>query len=293
MPETIEVQIEPDSSNLTRDQWAARVVGIHDTVIFHSDDSSLDKNTYVVIQSKYGLDLAILLGKLPIQAKDHFEPCQYVRKANDSDLSTYALLQEQGKEAEMLFRKKIDEHRLPMKPVCAHYLLDQDKLLFFFTADSRVDFRDLVKDLVGLFHTRIELRQIGVRDESRIIGGRGVCGRCLCCNSLSENLQPVSIKMAKTQNLSLNSVKISGPCGRLLCCLAYEQEAYLQELDLLPNEGEWITVEDVPCRIVEVNPISKAITLVNRDGFRKSIKPCELEKNPVTKKWEYQACPSR
>ena len=293
MQETIEVNIEHTHTKLTTTPWAARVLGIHDTVVFHSDDNSLVKNSYVVIQSKYGLDLAILLGPLPENAKIQFDECEFLRKASDADLDTYAKLQKQGKEAEMLFRKKIDEHRLPMKPVCGHYLLDQDKLLLFFTADSRVDFRDLVKDLVGHFHTRIELRQIGVRDESRIIGGRGVCGRCLCCNSLSENLQPVSIKMAKTQNLSLNSVKISGPCGRLLCCLAYEQEAYLQELDLLPNEGDWITVEDTPCRIVEVNPISKAITLVNREGFRKVVKPCEIEKNPRTNKWEYQACPGR
>ncbi|WP_461248179.1 regulatory iron-sulfur-containing complex subunit RicT, partial [Treponema sp. R6D11] len=133
--------------------------------------------------------------------------------------------------------KKIENHKLEMKLVLVHYLLEEPKILFFFTADNRVDFRELVKDLVSVFKMRIELRQIGVRDEARVLGGLGVCGRGYCCHCVSDKLKPVSIKMAKDQKLSLNSVKISGPCGRLMCCLFYEYSFYSEQQRALPQEG--------------------------------------------------------
>ena len=136
-----------------------------------------------------------------------------------------------------LCREKIEARGLEMKLVSAHYLLDEQKILFFFTAENRVDFRELVKDLVSVFKMRIELRQIGVRDEARVVGGLGICGRALCCNAITDKLRPVSIKMAKEQNLTLNSMKISGPCGRLLCCLSYEFDVYREARQTLPVHG--------------------------------------------------------
>jgi cell fate regulator YaaT (PSP1 superfamily) len=153
-----------------------------------------------------------------------------------------------------------------MKLVSAHYLFGESKILFFFTAESRVDFRDLVKDLVSQFRTRIELRQIGVRDESRVLGGLGVCGRDFCCHSVTDKLNPVSIKMAKKQNLSLNSLKISGPCGRLLCCLAYEYDFYKETKDKLPGEGSRIIYEGERCKVIEVNVMSQKIRLTCTEG---------------------------
>jgi cell fate regulator YaaT (PSP1 superfamily) len=153
-----------------------------------------------------------------------------------------------------------------MKLVSVHYLLEEPKILFFFTAESRVDFRELVKDLVSIFKTRIELRQIGVRDEARVVGGLGVCGRAYCCHAVSDKLKPVSIKMAKDQNLSLNSMKISGPCGRLLCCLAYEHNFYNEQRKLIPPEGSKLTYDDGLWKVQEVNLVAGIVTLNAEDG---------------------------
>jgi cell fate regulator YaaT (PSP1 superfamily) len=169
-------------------------------------------------------------------------------------------------EAFRVCREKIAAHRLDMKLVSVHYLLDEPKILFFFTAENRVDFRELVKDLVGIFKTRIELRQIGVRDESRIVGGLGVCGRAYCCHSVSDKLKPVSIKMAKDQNLSLNSMKISGPCGRLLCCLSYEHSFYHDERRSMPPEGCRVNYGGTTFKVTEVNPLAGKVRLHGEDG---------------------------
>ena len=145
----------------------------------------------------------------------------------------------------------------------AHYLLEEPKILFFFTAENRVDFRELVKDLVSVFKMRIELRQIGVRDESRVIGGLGICGRYLCCHTVSDKLNPVSIKMAKEQNMSLNSLKISGPCGRLLCCLGYEYDFYKCEKAKLPELGTKFKINNEQFVITEVNILTNQIRLLS------------------------------
>ncbi len=158
-------------------------------------------------------------------------------------------------------------------------------MLFFFTADSRVDFRELVKDLVSVFKMRIELRQIGVRDESRVLGGLAVCGRDYCCHGITDKLNPVSIKMAKEQNLSLNSMKISGPCGRLLCCLSYEYDFYREEKRKMPSEGSRLKVRDEMVKISEVNILSKKIYLNSADG-RLMVVPFEKVRcDEATKKW--------
>ncbi|MDR0586669.1 MAG: hypothetical protein LBG26_05465, partial [Treponema sp.] len=172
----------------------------------------------------------------------------------------------------------IEKHRLEMKLVSVHYLLDEPKILFFFTAENRVDFRELVKDLVSVFRTRIELRQIGVRDESRVVGGLGVCGRGYCCHMVSDKLKPVSIKMAKDQNLSLNSMKISGPCGRLLCCLAYEHGFYCEQRKLIPQEGTRLFYDGVSWKVTEVNIAAGRIAM-NAEDSRVLILPfCRFEK---------------
>ena len=165
-----------------------------------------------------------------------------------------------------VFQEKVSYHKLDMKLISTHFLIDEQKALFFFSADNRVDFRELVKDLVSVFRMRIELRQVGVRDESRITGGLGVCGRPYCCHCVSDKLRPVSIRMAKEQNLSLNSMKISGQCGRLLCCLSYEFDFYSEARKKLPPEGLHIFYDGTNFRITEVNPLTSMIKMSGDDG---------------------------
>lgn len=152
--------------------------------------------------------------------------------------------------------QRIEAHKLDMKLVEAEYNLDRTKIVFYFTADGRIDFRDLVKDLAGVFHTRIELRQIGVRDESKMLGGLGICGQPFCCSRFLKDFQPVSIKMAKEQGLSLNPAKISGSCGRLMCCLSYEQKAYEYLNGITPMPGSIVRTPDGDGMVVEANPVS-------------------------------------
>ena len=153
-----------------------------------------------------------------------------------------------------------------MKLITVHFLIDEPKALFFFSSENRVDFRELVKDLVSVFKMRIELRQIGVRDESRITGGLGVCGRPYCCHCISDKLPSVSIKMAKEQNLSLNSMKISGQCGRLLCCLSYEYNWYVEAKKTLPNEGIRLFYDGTNFKITDTNPLTQMIKMIGEDG---------------------------
>ena len=175
-------------------------------------------------------------------------------------------LRKKEKDAFPIFKEKVALHKLDMKLVDTHFLFDEPKVLFFFSSDNRVDFRELVKDLVSVFKMRIELRQIGVRDESRITGGLGVCGRPFCCHGVSDKLRPVSIRMAKDQNLSLNSMKISGQCGRLLCCLSYEFDWYNEARRNLPNEGIHIYYDGTNFRITEVNPLTNMVKMSGDDG---------------------------
>ena len=167
-----------------------------------------------------------------------------IRIATDEDERTIEKNKEKEKEAFAICKEKIIKHGLDMKLVNAEYTFDNNKLLFYFTADGRIDFRELVKDLAAVFRTRIELRQIGVRDETKILGGIGICGRPLCCKTYLADFVPVSIKMAKEQNLSLNPTKISGVCGRLMCCLKNEQETYEELNSRLPNVGDYVSTPD-------------------------------------------------
>ncbi len=207
------------------------------------------------------------------------------RVATDNDLKKYSELCDREVDALTLCREKIKKHNLDMKLVNAHFLLIEPKIVFFFTSEARVDFRELVKDLVSVFRIRIELRQIGVRDESRVLGGLAVCGRDYCCHSVTDKLQPVSIKMAKEQNLSLNSMKISGPCGRLLCCLAYEQDFYVEEKLKYPPEGSKLKIGRELMKVTDINVISKKITLVSMDGRMLNIDSTKVEYNNDSKYW--------
>lgn len=182
-----------------------------------------------------------------------------IRVATEDDLKKLDENEKKEKKAFSICLKKIAEHGLDMKLVDVEYTFDNNKILFYFTADGRVDFRALVKDLASVFRTRIELRQIGVRDEAKMLGGIGVCGRPLCCSTYLGEFQPVSIKMAKEQGLSLSPEKISGTCGRLMCCLKYEQEAYNELLKTVPKVGAIVSTPKGDGVVIETNPISKVI----------------------------------
>ncbi|MDE6726868.1 MAG: stage 0 sporulation family protein [Oscillospiraceae bacterium] len=176
-----------------------------------------------------------------------------IRKATEADFKQLEQNAEKEREIMKTFTDKIREHNLEMKPIDVEYTFDGSKIMFFFTSDGRVDFRDLVKDLAFIYRTRIELRQIGVRDEAKMLGGLGICGRPFCCSSFLGDFQPVSIKMAKEQSLSLNPTKISGTCGRLMCCLKYEQNCYEDFLRTTPKVGAYVETEDGRGTVQEVN----------------------------------------
>lgn len=232
-----------------------------------SGEFVIPPRSLVIAPTKYGRDLVVVLGVVrDLSVVNADELVLIERPATVDDYRRYLENLEHEKEAFERCRERIAAHNLPMKLVSAHTLLEDGKLLFYFTAESRVDFRDLVRDLVSIFHTRIELRQIGVRDEARVTGGCGVCGRILCCHGLSDKLNPVSIKMAKDQNLSLNSLKISGPCGRLLCCLSYEHQFYRDARRELPNEGTRFVWDGTQFKVIEVNVLSNRVRLAGEDG---------------------------
>ena len=243
-----------------------RLVYSKETFLAVWSGDTLENGNKVLVPTRYGRDLAEIIGivqKKPGQAP--LAVTRIERVATPEDLSKAAYHKQQEKEAFVLCKGKIEAHKLEMKLVAVHYLLEEPKILFFFTAENRVDFRELVKDLVSVFKTRIELRQIGVRDESRVLGGLGVCGRAFCCHTVSDKLKPVSIKMAKDQNLSLNSMKISGPCGRLLCCLAYEHLFYGEQRRLIPSEGCRINWDGSLWKVMEVNVVMGKLKLVSDD----------------------------
>lgn len=192
-----------------------------------------------------------------------------IRIANEHDLKRVEENHRKEKEAFGVCEKKIAEHGLTMKLVDVEYAFDGGKVTFFFTADGRVDFRELVKDLASTFHARIELRQIGVRDEARMLGGIGICGRPYCCKQFLDDFQPVSIKMAKEQGLSLNPTKISGSCGRLMCCLKYEQNSYDYFMSITPSVGSTVKSDEGVGVVVDVNMITGDMTVkpVDSDGI--------------------------
>ena len=201
---------------------------------------------HVIVETARGVEFGrVVLGPKEVGEDEVVHPLKEVlRVATQADEDREKQNRLKEKDAFKICQKKIREHGLEMKLIDAEYTFDNNKVLFYFTADGRIDFRQLVKDLAAIFKTRIELRQIGVRDETKILGGIGICGRVLCCHSHLSEFIPVSIKMAKEQNLSLNPGKISGVCGRLMCCLKHEEETYEELNRRLPNTGDYVTTDD-------------------------------------------------
>ena len=228
----------------------------------------LSVNDEVIVETQNGLAFGtVVAGNHSVEDDRIVRPLKPVlRLANEQDRAR--LEENRKKEAEALkvCEKKVAEHGLDMKLVRAEFLLDSSKILFYFTADGRVDFRELVKDLGSHFHTRIELRQIGVRDEAKMLGGIGICGQPYCCKRFLSDFQPVSIKMAKEQGLSLNPTKISGSCGRLMCCLNYEQDAYVYLNSLTPRAGSTVKTDSGPATVIDTNPLTGMLTVRLNDS---------------------------
>lgn len=209
----------------------------------------------VIVETARGLEFGeVSIGNREIPDEEITAPLKTViRSATQKDLAIVEENKKREKEAFDICHKKIIEHELVMKLVDVEYTFDRSKILFYFTADGRVDFRELVKDLAGIFHTRIELRQIGVRDESKKVGGLGICGRPFCCSTFLGSFQPVSIKMAKEQSLFLSTTKISGTCGRLMCCLKYEQDSYEHLFRVTPKNGAIVDTAEGRGTVVDFN----------------------------------------
>lgn len=216
--------------------------------VYFFDPAGLDikKNDNVIVETARGVEYgSVVLGVREIEEDKIVQPLKpVIRIASPEDDQIEQNNKAKEKDAFGICLEKIQKHGLEMKLIDAEYTFDNNKVLFYFTADGRIDFRELVKDLASVFKTRIELRQIGVRDETKIVGGIGICGRPLCCHSYLSEFAPVSIKMAKEQNLSLNPTKISGVCGRLMCCLKNEEEAYEELNSKLPNVGDHVLTND-------------------------------------------------
>lgn len=213
------------------------------------------KGDKVIVETARGVEFGeVTIGNREIPDEQITSPLKPVlRSATARDIETVEENKRKEKSAFEICAKKIAAHKLEMKLVDVEYTFDGGKILFYFTADNRVDFRELVKDLASVFHTRIELRQIGVRDQSKKLGGLGICGRPFCCNTFLGSFQPVSIKMAKEQSLFLNTTKISGTCGRLMCCLKYEQEAYEHLLRVTPKNGAIVETKEGKGTVVDFN----------------------------------------
>ena len=234
---------------------------------FDPDGAVFQNGDHVIIDTSRGPEFGICVGgNHTIAARDVVAPLRKVlRLATAQDERTVSENRAKEKRAYDICMRKIGEHGLDMQLVSAEYAFDGSKILFFFTADERVDFRDLVKDLAGVFHTRIELRQIGVRDKAKMVGGLGICGRPFCCAQFLDDFQPVSIKMAKTQNLSLNPTKISGTCGRLMCCLKYEQDAYEDLIRNSPKAESFVDTPEGRGTVVDVNLLRQSVKVRMED----------------------------
>jgi len=253
---------------------------------FDSKTYNIKQNDMVIVETARGIECGtVVFGVREASVEENSRPLKNViRIATEDDKKQVAELRKKEKEAHGICNQKIEKHGLEMKLVDVEYAFDGSKILFCFTSEGRVDFRELVKDLASTFHARIELRQIGVRDEARTHGGLGVCGRNLCCVSYLEEFQPVSIKMAKEQNLSLNPTKISGCCGRLMCCLKYEQAAYEDLLKTTPRIG-WSVGTPAGAGTVVSVALLKGIVKVKLDnGTENSIQEFKISELKILRK---------
>jgi len=237
---------------------------------FDPHDLELETGEYAIVETSRGVEYGkIVVGPKEVPEEDIVSPLKKViRKATEEDAEKVADNRKKESKAFDICLEKINEHGLPMKLIDVEYTFDNSKVIFYFTAEGRVDFRELVKDLAAIFRTRIELRQIGVRDEAKMIGGIGPCGRSLCCRSFLGEFEPVSIKMAKEQNLSLNPTKISGLCGRLMCCLKYEQDYYEEIGKKMPKVNKEVITPHGPGVVISCNVLTEKVKIkvIQEDG---------------------------
>ncbi|PFD42792.1 stage 0 sporulation protein [Bacillus cereus] len=231
--------------------------------VYYFDPNQFDisENEFVIVETVRGIEYGkVVITKKQVDENDVVLPLKKViRIANENDRTIVEENKHAAKEAYQVCQQKVGEHNLDMKLVDVEYTFDRNKIIFYFTADGRIDFRELVKDLAAIFRTRIELRQIGVRDEAKMLGGIGPCGRMLCCSTFLGDFEPVSIKMAKDQNLSLNPAKISGLCGRLMCCLKYENDEYEAAKEQLPDLDQRIQTPHGTGRVIGLNILERLI----------------------------------
>lgn len=267
--------------------WIVRAVSSGETDLCAvPTDVAVSRGLIVVVPTRYGQDTAVVIGPAGDAVRRSYgQPIRLVRVADERDLARVRDNEERERRARSVCRQKVHAIGLEMSVVSAHYVLDEPKLVFFFTAEARVDFRDLVKELVAAFRMRIELRQIGVREETRIVGGIGGCGRVLCCHGISDRLQSVSIKMAKVQSISLRSTTVSGPCGRLLCCLAYEYEFYSEGRKNLPAEGYKFAYDGTTFVIAELNLVAGTVRIEGADGRVLDLPLCRLVRDQDRGGW--------
>lgn len=260
---------------------SVRMHGRGKVYYFDPQDLDLHTNDAVIVSTSQGVDLGFCTGEISRIDVSNFEHelKPVMRKANEEDLDHFAENLKIEEEAFGIAKEKIEEHGLNMNLVDVECMFDNQRIIFYFTADGRIDFRDLVKDLASIFRLRIELRQIGVRDEARLIGGLGVCGQELCCCSFLQDFYPVSIKMAKQQNLAMNPAKISGACGRLLCCLQYEHDAYVDAYKRMPKVGQIVQTPLGEGKVASVNLLKETARVfleIDGDTETKTFKYEEL-----------------
>ncbi len=248
---------------------------------FDPDGHKLKNGDHVIVETARGLECGVIAEENREVSDDKIvKPLKkLVRVATEEDIKRAQQNREKEKQAFTTCEKMILDHKLEMKLVDVEYSFDGSKILFYFTADGRVDFRDLVKDLASTYHTRIELRQIGVRDEAKMLGGLGICGQPFCCSRFLDDFQPVSIKMAKEQGLSLNPTKISGCCGRLMCCLKYEQDAYEYLLSFTPRVGWTVRTPSGDGVVLDSNPLTGALLV--RIGSDEGTAPVKVMREDV------------
>lgn len=247
---------------------------------FNPKNYKVKVGDHVIVETARGVEYGrVVLEPRSVREDEVVHPLKEVlRVATKEDEEHEAENRLKEKEAFKICKKKIREHGLEMKLIDAEYTFDNNKVLFYFTADGRIDFRQLVKDLASVFKTRIELRQIGVRDETKILGGIGICGRTLCCHTYLSEFAPVSIKMAKEQNLSLNPGKISGVCGRLMCCLKHEEETYEELNRRLPNTGDYVTTDDgLKGEVSSVNVLRQLVKVLVEVNDEKELREYKVE----------------
>ncbi len=269
-----------------------RVIGVRFRTagkIYYFDPGRLEikRNDHVIVETARGIEYGTVVGDpRDVEEDKVVQPLKSVlRVATPKDDEQEAANRQKEKEAFKICLEKINKHGLQMKLIDAEYTFDNNKVLFYFTADGRIDFRELVKDLAAVFKTRIELRQIGVRDETKILGGIGICGRALCCHTHLSEFAPVSIKMAKEQNLSLNPTKISGVCGRLMCCLKNEEETYEELNKRLPNVGDFVTTDDgLKGEVHSVNVLRQLVKVIVDVDDEKEIQEYKAEQLRFKKK---------